>query len=31
MKSAQNQMDYEAATSLYSKSLNLLKTAIGKR
>ncbi len=31
MKSAQNQMDYAAATSLYSKSLNLLKTAIGKR
>lgn len=31
MKSAQNQMDYAAATSLYTKSLNLLKTAIGKR
>lgn len=31
MKSSQNQMDYAAATSLYTKSLNLLKTAIGKR
>ena len=30
MKSANNQMDYAAATSLYSKSLHLLKTAIGK-
>ena len=30
MKSASNQMDYAAATSLYSKSLHLLKTAIGK-
>ncbi len=30
MKSAANQMDYAAATSLYSKSLHLLKTAIGK-
>lgn len=30
-KSAQNQMDYAAATSLYTKSLSLLKTAIGKR
>jgi flagellar basal-body rod protein FlgB len=29
-KSANNQMDYAAATSLYSKSLHLLKTAIGK-
>ena len=26
-----NQMDYAAATSLYSRSLGLLKTAIGKR
>jgi flagellar basal-body rod protein FlgB len=25
-----NQMDYAAVTSLYSKSLHLLKTAIGK-
>src|ERR1700753_3293442 len=30
MKAASNQMDYAAATSLYSKSLHLLKTAIGK-
>ncbi len=30
MKAAANQMDYAAATSLYSKSLHLLKTAIGK-
>jgi flagellar basal-body rod protein FlgB len=30
MKAAGNQMDYAAATSLYSKSLHLLKTAIGK-
>jgi flagellar basal-body rod protein FlgB len=29
-KSATNQMDYAAVTSLYSKSLHLLKTAIGK-
>jgi flagellar basal-body rod protein FlgB len=31
LKVAQNQMDYQAATSLYSRSLGLLKTAIGKR
>jgi flagellar basal-body rod protein FlgB len=31
MKVAANQMDYQAATSLYSRSLGLLKTAIGKR
>jgi flagellar basal-body rod protein FlgB len=31
MKVAANQMDYQAATSLYSKSLGLLMTAIGKR
>lgn len=31
MKVAQNQMDYQAATMLYSRSLNLLKTALGKR
>ncbi|HXF88532.1 MAG TPA: flagellar basal body rod protein FlgB [Xanthobacteraceae bacterium] len=31
MKLAANQMDYQAATMLYSKSLNLLKTALGKR
>ena len=29
-KAAANQMDYAAVTSLYSKSLHLLKTAIGK-
>jgi flagellar basal-body rod protein FlgB len=29
-KSASNQIDFAAATSLYSKSLGLLKTAIGK-
>jgi flagellar basal-body rod protein FlgB len=31
MKVASNQMDYQAATTLYSKSLGLLKTAVGKR
>lgn len=30
-KSATNQMDFAAATSLYSRSLSLIKTAIGKR
>lgn len=30
-RSATNQMDFAAATSLYSRSLALLKTAIGKR
>jgi flagellar basal-body rod protein FlgB len=30
MKISNNQMDYAAVTSLYSKSLHLLKTAIGK-
>jgi flagellar basal-body rod protein FlgB len=30
LKVSANQMDYAAATSLYSKSLHLLKTAIGK-
>jgi flagellar basal-body rod protein FlgB len=29
-KASANQMDYAAVTSLYSKSLHLLKTAIGK-
>jgi flagellar basal-body rod protein FlgB len=29
-KSASNQVDFVAATSLYSKSLSLLKTAMGK-
>ncbi len=31
MKVSANQMDYAAATTLYSRSLGLLKTAIGKR
>lgn len=31
MKVAANQMDYQAATALYTRSLNLIKTAIGKR
>lgn len=31
MKVAANQMDYQAATALYSRSLNLLKTALGRR
>jgi flagellar basal-body rod protein FlgB len=30
MKVSANQMDYAAVTSLYSKSLHLLKTAVGK-
>ena len=30
LKASANQMDYAAVTSLYSKSLHLLKTAIGK-
>jgi flagellar basal-body rod protein FlgB len=30
MKVSSNQMDYAAVTSLYGKSLHLLKTAIGK-
>jgi len=30
MKVASNQMDYQAATALYSRSLSLLKTALGK-
>jgi flagellar basal-body rod protein FlgB len=30
LKASANQMDYAAMTSLYSKSLHLLKTAIGK-
>jgi flagellar basal-body rod protein FlgB len=29
-KVAQNQIDYQAATSLYSRSLGLIKTALGK-
>jgi flagellar basal-body rod protein FlgB len=31
LKVAANQMDYQAATSLYSRSLGLLKTAMGRR
>lgn len=31
LKVAQNQTDYQAATSLYAKSLGLLRTAVGKR
>jgi flagellar basal-body rod protein FlgB len=31
IKAAANQMDYQAATTLYSRSLGLIKTAIGKR
>jgi flagellar basal-body rod protein FlgB len=31
LKVASNQMDYQAATSLYSRSLGLIKTALGKR
>jgi flagellar basal-body rod protein FlgB len=30
LKLAGNQMDYDAVTSLYTHSLNLIKTAIGK-
>jgi flagellar basal-body rod protein FlgB len=31
MKVAANQMDYQAATALYTRGLALLKTAMGKR
>jgi flagellar basal-body rod protein FlgB len=31
MKVAQNQMDHQAATALYSRSLGLIKTALGRR
>jgi flagellar basal-body rod protein FlgB len=31
MKVAANQMDYQAVTALYSRSLNLIKTALGKQ
>jgi flagellar basal-body rod protein FlgB len=31
MKVASNQMDFQAATALYTRSLALLKTALGKR
>ena len=30
LKIAQNQMDYEAVTGLYTRNLHMLKTAIGK-
>jgi flagellar basal-body rod protein FlgB len=30
MKVAANQMDYQAVTALYSRSLSLIKTALGK-
>jgi flagellar basal-body rod protein FlgB len=31
LKVAENNMDYQAATALYTRSLGLLKTALGKR
>jgi flagellar basal-body rod protein FlgB len=31
MKVAENQMDYQIATSLYQRSIGLLKTAVGRR
>jgi flagellar basal-body rod protein FlgB len=31
IKVADNNMDYQAATALYTRSLNLIKTALGKR
>ena len=31
MKVAANQMDYQAASAVYTRSLNLIKTALGKR
>lgn len=31
MKIAANQMDYQAATTLYSKSLGLVKSALGRK
>ena len=31
MKVASNQMDYQAAISLYSRSMGLFRTALGKR
>jgi flagellar basal-body rod protein FlgB len=31
IKVAANQMDYQAATTLYSRSLDLVKTALGRR
>jgi len=31
MKVAANQMDFQTATALYTRSVNLIKTALGKR
>jgi flagellar basal-body rod protein FlgB len=31
LKVAENQMDYQAAATLYAKSLGLVKSALGKR
>ena len=31
LKVATNQMDYQAATALYTRSLGLIKTALGKK
>ena len=31
MKVAANQMDYQAVAALYTRSLNLLKTALGRQ
>jgi flagellar basal-body rod protein FlgB len=31
LKVAQNQMEYQAASALYTRSLGLIKTALGKR
>jgi flagellar basal-body rod protein FlgB len=31
MKVAANQMDYQAATAVYTRSLSLIKTALGKK
>jgi flagellar basal-body rod protein FlgB len=31
MKVAANQMDFQAASALYSRGVGLLKTALGKR
>lgn len=31
MKVAENQMDYQIATSLYQRSIGLLRTAVGRR
>lgn len=31
LKVASNQMDYQAATALYTRSLGLIKTALGKK